>query len=436
MATDPQGSLPQRCGRWSDLKAAYRFFSNERVDPHQIGAVHREQTRRHIPGRCAHEPVVLCVQDGTDFQAARVPGDRYIQHSTLAVSGGEVPEIFGLVDQRWYERVDTPAGETRKARAARWRESDVWIDAAKAVGPAPAGTRLIHVADRAADDLRFMGACVDQDAGFILRARHDRNVGGDAGGDSGGGGEKLWSCLQGESSCGELTVTIGTQRDCRGRITRRGREAKVAVRFANVHLNAPLNHPGAGGARVVRAVYLREIDPPDDASGVEWMLLTSEAVSCFDDAARVIGYYQRRWVIEEWHRALKEGCRLERSQLDDVASLQRLAAVLSVVAVRLLQLRDLADAQHSGASADDADALAQTTPRVWIEVVAGLAQAQADALTPKQFWRTIALQGGWIGRTRDGRPGWKTLWQGWSVIAQMVRGVELIRKTHNAKGCG
>ncbi len=417
MATQPGASLPTQCGNWADLKAAYRFLDNDHVQPTAMGRPHREQTRR----RCGDESVVLCVQDGTDFQSVKVPGNTFMLHSTLAVT--TTGDVLGLLDQRWYDRIKTPPGETRKQRAARWRESDVWIEAAQSVGTGPQDTQLIHVADRAADDLRFMHACIEQNAGFIVRARHDRCVEHHT--------HLLWPHMQTQPVCGELTVTVGAQRDHRGRITRRKRSAKVSVRFATVHLDMPQNHPGVGEALTVQAVYLQEINPPDDVEPIQWMLLTSESVSNFDEARRIIGFYEHRWVIEQWHRVLKEGCRLERSQLHDVTSLQRLAAVLSVVAVRLLQLRDLADAQRHNDQADDPLALQRTTPPLWIAIVATLARTDAKRLTPQKFWHTLARRGGWIGRRSDGRPGWQTLWRGWSEIATMVRGVELTQQTHD-----
>jgi hypothetical protein len=35
-------------------------------------------------------------------------------------------------------------------------------------------------------------------------------------------------------------------------------------------------------------------------------------VTTLEDALRVVGFYQQRWLIEEFHKALKTGCRLER----------------------------------------------------------------------------------------------------------------------------
>jgi len=68
----------------------------------------------------------------------------------------------------------------------------------------------------------------------------------------------------------------------------------------------------------------------------------------------------------------------------------------------------------------------------WITVVAALARSDSATLNPKQFWRTIAKQGGYLARTRDPRPGWKVLWRGWYDIQQMVRGAQLVGN----QGCG
>lgn len=51
-----------------------------------------------------------------------------------------------------------------------------------------------------------------------------------------------------------------------------------------------------------------------------------------------------RWIIEEFHRVEKEGCRLQATQLDDASDIGRLASITAIVAVRLLQLRDAASA--------------------------------------------------------------------------------------------
>jgi Transposase DNA-binding len=231
MARTPEQSLPKQAGGWPDLKAAYRLLSSDRVEPTAIGAAHRGQVWRES----MKHPVVLCVQD-----------------------------------QRWFERPTPAVGETRLQRMARCRESCVWSDAAEALGKAEGGCRLIHVSDRASDDLNFMDTCQRQGHGFVIRARHDRRV-EDA-------RDKLWSRMTSAPVLGTLTVQVGEQR-AGGRVTRRGRKAVVTIRVASVTLDPPWNHPTPGTARAsrtVQAIYLREPDPPKDAKAIDWMLLTGE----------------------------------------------------------------------------------------------------------------------------------------------------------------
>jgi len=422
MAESPGQSLPQQMEDWASLKGAYRLLSNKHIEPRAIGEAHRQQTYE----QCAEHSVVLLVQDGTDFQAVKVEGDRYVQHSTLAVT--ERGATLGLVDQRWYERVDPPANETRRERAARWRESCVWSDAARAVGPAPEGTRFIHVADRAADDLPFMATCEAQGHGFIIRAQYDRRLKDGTG--------KLWHTLQHQPEAGSMTVEVGTQRQKNGRIVKRGRKATVSVRYGQVTLDRPWSSTNDTPPRTVNAVYLQEIDPPEDAEPIDWMLLTSEPVASFEDACRIIGYYQKRWVVEEWHGCLKEGCKLEASQVREVRALQRLGAIQSILAVRLLQLRDAADPEHAGDQADDPKVLQSQLPWLWICLVACWRNCAPEKLTPRQFHRAIAKRGGWPGRNNDPRPGWKVLWRGFHELQKQAEGAELFQKSPPPTQCG
>jgi len=426
MVEYPHESLPKQTGAWSDLKAAYRFLNNPRVTPAQIGAAHRSWTW----SRCAGQRVVLCVQDDTEIHGVKVAGggggeEGEVLHSTLAVRPSG--ELLGLLDQRWFRHVEVAQGETPLQRTARWRESDVWEDAVRgleSLGAPPPECRLLQVADRAADNLRFMHASLQAKQGFVVRAQHDRLVNA--------GTDKLWGYLDRQVAAGTIHAQIGTQRDRSGKITRQGRPAALVVRYATVLLDAPKNHPEEAAALRMQVVYLKEEDPPAGVEAVDWMILTSEPVVSFADACVIASYYQVRWTIEEWHRVLKEGCRLEESQVETVLTLRRLSALLSVVAVRLLQLRDLA----RGRAASDAQALRACADPLWIKVVALLAGLEAAVLTPQEFWQTIARKGGFIGRKRDGMPGWKVIWRGWYDISQMVRYAEVLQSHSPPQNCG
>lgn len=432
----PGMSLPKQLPDWSDLTAAYRLLSNEQVDPQAILGPHKTRT-----GQVAAEhPVVLCVQDTTslDFTLRTgiaglgIIGDGggrgLMQHTALAVLPDK--RLLGILDLTWHAMAAVPKGETRRQRQARWTEPDLWHEAAERIGGWPEGRQLIHVGDRHADLFRFMHEATAWGHGFVVRALHDRYV------DEAREHLRLWDKLLGQTPLGQMRVQLGVQRDKGNRLKQAGRAALLTIRTAPLVVSPPRRDPRTQDAPPLAlwAVYLVEEHPPEGVAAVEWMLLTSMEAVTLQDAQRIIGYYTCRWVIEEWHRCLKEGCRIEASQLDDAGDIQRLGAVLAVVAVRLLEMRDLADACDETATSPEA--LRERVPALYVLIVAGLAKVSPESLTPRQFWRTLAKRGGYLGRKCDPRPGWKVLWRGWADLAQMVRGAEIYHHVlQSGKNC-
>jgi hypothetical protein len=65
-------------------------------------------------------------------------------------------QIIGAAGALIYYRKRKPKNETRTARIARVRESDVWGNLADSVGMAPEGSQWIHVWDRGGDNFEAM----------------------------------------------------------------------------------------------------------------------------------------------------------------------------------------------------------------------------------------------------------------------------------------
>jgi hypothetical protein len=403
-------------------------LSNEHIDPQAILAPHRQLVRE----QALEHPVVLCLEDDTELdftnrsslrgagQIGDGRGRGLLQHSALAV----LPDgrVLGLLDVAWHAPQAVAEGETMRQRQARWNLSDVWPEAVQRIGAWEGAGQLVHVGDRHADLFRHLGAIVAIGHHFVVRAMHNRYIDDAA--------TRLWDKLDVQAPLGTLRVQVGTQRDHRGRITRKGRTAEVVIRSAAIGIPPACNDPRSSGWPEVAAwaILLREEHPPADLPQdqvVHWVLLSSLPVEELASASTVIGYYTRRWAIEEWHRCYKQGGQIEASQLDEAADIQRLGAIVCVVAVRLLQLRDLADAQHPEASSPQA--LQRLVPPLYIELVARMCQSSPEALTPRQFLLRVAKQGGYLGRKNDPRPGWIVIWRGWNDLVQMVRGIEIYK---------
>ena len=96
----------------------------------------------------------------------------------------------------------------------------------------------------------------------------------------------------------------------------------------------------------------------------------------------------------------------------------RLLGLLSPLAVRLLQLRDLArlEPERPAHAVLDADLLV---------MVAAQANQAPALMTTGAFWKAVAHMGGYLARKGDGPPGWKTLWKGWLRIQTLLEGFHL-----------
>lgn len=427
MAENPQTSLPRQAQSWAATMGTYRFLHNERVTPGDMQRQAIEATRHACVG-----PVTLRLHDLTEFKPVFVLSPtKLLQHTALAVDG-ESGNVLGVMHQHCFDDPAKPAGESRPERRARWTRSQVWPQAVAAVGRPVNGSRWIHVADREADDFQMFAACEAAGQGFVIRSQHDRLL---------TDGMRLRQTMAKQPVCGQIEVTVarrgkvGAEAPPRSRRkAQASRLARCQVRFAAVMLAPPANDPRYQAPRPVYAVSVREIDPPADVEHpIDWLLLTSEPVTCPADALRVIGWYRRRWLIEEYHKAQKTGWRLEKTQLDDRQAFIRLAALAGLVAVRLLQLRQWAD--DPGAA--DRPAAQRIDDPLWVRIVSHLAgHDDPRTLTTKQFYHTLARLGGWLGRKSDGRPGWQSLWEGFHHVAAYVEGARLAQKlTDESSGC-
>lgn len=425
MHAQPEASLPQQCAGKAELAGTYRLLSNPVVDAQAIQQPHRERVAR----QASELPVVLCVQDTTQLDFSKRAkrgsikgtgplgtrdghGHGLMQHAALAVT--EEGQTLGVLDQRWHCQHRPEPGETRKQRRDRDTEAHVWARCAHAVAALPTGkARVIHVGDRHSDVFGFLLTTTQLDHGYTVRAMHNRYVDGDE--------TKLFEKLADQPVADTATIHV-PRRSGGPSQKRRARDAELSLRYCKVALQPPRNDPRYSEPIHCYTIELVELDPPEDADPIRWVLLCSERVESRGAAWRVVTWYRRRWVIEEWHRQLKEGCRVEKAQLDDAADIKRLAAIAGPIAADLLQLRDLASSPEH---ADSTQVLQQFLPWSMIAVAAALCKVKPEDITPRQFFAKVAQLGGYLGRKNDPRPGAKALWHGWQQIATRAQGWQL-----------
>lgn len=134
-------------------------------------------------------------------------------------------------------------------------------------------------------------------------------------------------------------------------------------------------------------------------------------------------WYGWRWLLEDFHKALKTGCRMEHRHLQTIEAQWRLLAILTPIALRLLVIRHAA--QHA-TERPASDVVSQEALHILIQ----LDHCHRNIVTAKQLWHAIARLGGYLDRKGDGPPGWQTLWKGWMRVMDVLEGVHLAALLH------
>jgi hypothetical protein len=426
-AARPDGSTPEQTESWGDCKAAYRLFDQEDVSFDAIIGPHCRQTR----ALCRPGDVKLLINDTTevDFGYGRHVaglgptgngfGRGFFLHSALMVDAGD-GRVEGLAGQKLFYRKPKAKRRTAKntRRRAADRESVVWGELVDAVGPAPADVKWVHVDDRGADDFEVFCRIQRQGHSCVIRAArlnrwlltpNGRRV-------------RLNTLLQELPICGTRMLEVPAKGGQPARV------ASLELRFAEVRMPLPsvltpwLREHRPAEPLPLWVVELRETQPPAGTTPLRWVLYTRERVEEAAVADTVISWYERRPTVEDYHKALKTGCHVEKRYYETSERLERVTGLLSVVAVRLLQLRTAAR------ETPDRPAV-EVAPVQWVKLVQIVRRKPVNLqMTIREFVRAVAGLGGHLGRKCDGEPGWITLWRGFEKLILIARGADALRR--------
>lgn len=424
---NPRGTLPQAVEAPMELKAAYRLLSNPKVTHAKILQPHITATRQ----RCRKAGEYLLIEDTTALSFTQRAGIRgmgpltnetsqgFLAHTNLAVrverwDKSHQPEVvlMGVFGQQCWAR-KAPQGtraERKKAkqkakRAGASSESERWGWALREVDAPPENVRWTLVADRECDIFEVVAQCAGQGTGWIIRAAQGRRT-------------AQW--MTDVFSAAEQGPVLGVfDLALRSRPGVAARKAQVEVCACAVELLPPRHLRKKYAPQPIHLVLAREIEPPEGAEPIHWVLLTSWPCKTFEQTRRVMGAYTCRWLIEEYHKVLKTGTHIEESQLSTADRIEALLAIHAVVAVDLLQLKLLANTYPDEPVKKD---LVPPEALRLLEIRFG---RPASGWTNASTMRAIARMGGYLGRKRDGPPGWLSIWRGWRKLMNMAEGYTL-----------
>jgi len=426
LAMRPGETLPEALGDEAALEGAYRFFGNERVSPEGVLAPHVEQSCH----RCNERGRVLVLFDTTEI---RLGGEReQLGYLTSEISGRGLLAHVGLaVDAATREPLGVVHCETivrlgskemrQQTRRPEDKESLRWNRSVATVHTLlPAA---ICVTDREGDIFTMIADMHGRGQDFIIRAAQNRTTPEGA----------LWDLADSAPLVAlrqvELALRKPNTRKSKRKLhpSRSAHQTKLEVRARPVTLQTPKKKEGSSrNAQLIQLnlVCVVEPEPPAGDKAVEWRLLTTLPIETKRDVDFIVDAYRARWVIEEYFKALKSGCAIEKRQLESVHSMTNALAVSLPIAWLLLRLRHLSRDQPERPATNVLPPLAMTCLRVLH--LEGTRKKLPPRPTCHELTWAIAALGGHI--KNNGEPGLIVLGRGLTRLLEAAEVVAALKE--------
>jgi hypothetical protein len=374
LSQDIEQSIAKCLIKSSQIKAAYRFFSNKKVTHQRLMSIEEDQLiktliQKDVPLLNGSERVVLHFQDTTTFNFSHPKGARqlpclsslqqrgYFGHTSLV--SDDTGCIEGIADQDVWGRSEAELGTNKHFKTLQTglpiecKESGRWVrhfEHFQSLISELNHTRGISISDAESDIYELFIAKSADNVDLIVRSQHNRDLML-----ANGTAQNLKDYLSTVPI--DNYVWIEVLNDDKHTY----RSVKLAVRFGKVSIKLPENlkwssviprtarrlkeKMAAKNGLTLHVIEVTEIDHVEGCTPIHWTLLTTLVINDYWNALQAIQYYASRWRIEIFHLVLKEGCAIEESQLEKPQRIQNAIALYSIIAAKVTNLRYLAQTQ-------------------------------------------------------------------------------------------
>ena len=236
---------------------------------------------------------------------------------------------------------------------------------------------------------------------------------------------KLFAVVRDSDVAGSMSIAVPRQ-SARPKKSKQKARAKTLprnvvldVRYQQVTLPPPKEDKNKKPI-ILWVIHACESAPPPGVKPIEWFLLTTIKIGTVSQALECIRWYCLRWRIEDWHRVLKNGCKVEELQHKSAERLQRAIAINIVIAWRIM-LMTLLGREQPTMPAEVLFSDVEMKVLTAFSKKKGLAEPGylGDAVS------LVAQIGGYIGRATDPPPGHELMWHGYARLQTMCEGYEL-----------
>jgi hypothetical protein len=426
LATKPGSGFPELMRGNAELEALYRFLNNPGFNAEEIVQPHMDAS---VERACAFDEV-LAIHDTTHID---LPGPSregmgvttlgksgFLAHiSLLATIEGSPLGVIGM--KTWSRNGEKWRARKNRAQVERHdpnRESQRWIAGVDATEEALSGRAVsaIHVADSEGDFFELLSSMRAGESRFVVRAAQLGRMVNDT-------PEPLRDVLDRLEAQHHRKVQLSERMtapsnlgrpESKRNAPRKAREATLSIAATTIGVNRTKYVRGPGEPFVINVVRVWEETPPKGQQGVEWILLTTEPIKTKANLLRVVDIYRRRWLIEEYFKALKTGCSIERRRVESYGAMCKVLALFIPIACRLLQLKGL-HRENPGLGAEAA--LGKLDCYLLVQ---GQNRPTAPPKTVDDALMLLARMGGHI--KNNGPPGWITLSRGYERLLTLRLG--------------
>jgi hypothetical protein len=428
-------------------QSAYSLLSRSGRAPDDLIYGHRlasaDRCRQHALARGPREHVVV-VQDTVifDYFTHRAckglgpidscPDSRGVfAHSALALTREGEP--LGVLGVRFWTRDPDQFGSRtrRKKRPISEKETGVWLKTVELAKEVVAEeVPLTFVQDRGGDLYALLAAPLPKDWNLVVRAYQSRRCA--LWPEPTPGGEppaaptapnnhlkKAWREARVVEARREIEIAEQPGTPYKAAIP--GRTVVAEVRSARVRLwRSQSMRPEDPGSKTMdlAVIWVREVEPPRGVKPLQWMILTTLDADTPEAVDEVLHLYELRWSIEQLHRILKSGLRVESYQFDDELTMKNALALAFISAWRVL----LMTRQARTVPESPPEELFEEEELEVMEAFTG-----SRPPTIRAAVRAVAKIGGWPGSTRAMMPGTDVLWRGIRELASAVRAWRLAK---------
>ena len=437
MSSNIGGTIPFACQDWANTKAAYRFFSNDRVNEKEILRGHFQSTRDRFAEAAGP---ILILQDTTEFSYKReqphligathqlpqqvkanigkVKGHTMcgiLMHSSIAVTTNGLP--LGLAAIKFWTRKKFKGTNALKKHINPTRmpiekkESYRWLENLKqSTELLNEPSRCVHIGDRESDIYELF--CIAKEIGthFLVRTCVDRLAGD--------GEHTISDEMDAVPVKGLHRIKV---QDKKGNIS----EAILKIKYRRVHVLPPIGKQKQYPDLWLTVIHAEEKTKPKNRERIVWKLMTDLSITSRKEAIEKLDWYAMRWKIETFHKILKSGCKAEDSKLRTAGRLANLISVFCILSWRIFWMT-MINRCYPGSSAK----LALTTLEINLldHLVINNKDKSSKIKKLSHYLTKIAKLGGYLARASDPPPGNIVMWRGLSRLTDIELGFNLAVK--------